>query len=186
MQAPAFAPGARAPGLRIATFNVNGLGGSTATHSKLLATLRLLTAQQVDIAVLQETRLAQQGQRATQALISLAHERAHLTDYSCVWAANTQAPGSAGVAVWIRSSLLRSKQLRIAGPAQRSACGRLLAVPVSWGGQQLAIVSVYAPVTGCMPVRRRRAFFTATLRALLQSFPATTRLIVGGRLQCRP
>lgn len=180
MQAPAFAPGARAPGLRIATFNVNGLGGSTATHSKLLATLRLLTAQQVDIAVLQETRLAQQGQRATQALISLAHERAHLTDYSCVWAANTQAPGSAGVAVWIRSSLLRSKQLRIAGPAQRSACGRLLAVPVSWGGQQLAIVSVYAPVTGCMPVRRRRAFFTATLRALLQSFPATTRLIVGG------
>ena len=129
----------RAPTLRLGCHNVNGLAAKQESLLALYAALSLDVVVAVDThaglyeRVRLEPRLLAKGWRS-------------------FWCLGYQQAGQtrAGVTVLIRDSLLRCGKLQVRdsgpmpGPSSSAAThGRLLRMPLRWGGQDLDVVGVY-------------------------------------------
>jgi len=129
----------RAPTLRLGCHNVNGLA------AKLESLMALYAALSLDVVVAADTHVD-------------LHERTRLEPrlfaggWRSYWCLGYAQSGQirAGVTVLIRDSLLRCGKLQVRasgatpGPASSAATnGRLLRVPLRWGGQDLDVVGLY-------------------------------------------
>lgn len=129
--------------LRLATHNVRGF------QAHLLEMAQLWVSLNLDVVFVQETKVgfftAVQVQRELNVACDAA-EQGH-AGYEVIWALNTQQGArSAGVAICIRKQLLRSGHLAIDHDhVVKAADGRLLTVPVTWGGHSLVLTCTYLP-----------------------------------------
>ena len=166
-------PAQPAAGLRLATYNVNGL------RTRASVAGMLLVAQQVDILVVQETWVGTaRGRQQQEVEFWLAQLTAGAGEPPLLafWAHNTAEPeAAAGVLVLVRRALVTSGALQL-GEARRSDSGRLLVLPLRWGGHDLHLASVYAPVTTAV---QRRAFFRDELAPAAAAAPAGGFVVMG-------
>lgn len=173
MAAPArpARPGGR--GLRLATFNADGLR----THERVAGLLRVM--QRVDVLAVQETwvgtfRGRQQGE--VEAWVAQLSHGAGQPVPLVFWAHNTvERTASAGVAILVRRSLVESGALQLGEP-QPDDSGRLLVLPLRWGGQDWHLASVYLPCNGAA---RRLAFIRERLAPVAAAAPAGHLIVVG-------
>lgn len=138
---------ARGPGsspLRIATHNVRGVK----CHIPALAAAWV--AMHLDIVLLQETHVGFFEAAALARQVSAACklvDRQH-AGFTAFWGLNTggNATRSAGVAILVRKHLLDSGAVVLDdSAASRSSDGRLIALPLRWGGHLIMLASVYLP-----------------------------------------
>ncbi|PNH10273.1 Transposon TX1 uncharacterized protein [Tetrabaena socialis] len=155
------------PALRVGSHNVRGLlgAGIYGDYGRLIALLRCWTQQRLDVVCVQETHICSCDiPRATSALLSAAKEL-RLGNWR-TWRAPAPSSRSGGVAIFIRSALFTSGvlQLRADTPAPAAAtAGRLLHLPVAWGGHDFTLACAYLP-SGNFPAQR--AFILAHLAPL--------------------
>ena len=171
--AAAQRPGQAAAALRLATYNVNGLR----TQENVAGLL--LVAQRVDVLVVQETWVGTaRGRQQQQVEMWLAQLAAGAGEPSplAFWAHNTTEPeASAGVLVLVRRALVTSGALQLGEP-QRSDSGRLLVLPLRWGGHDLHLATVYVPVNS---PARRHAFIRDELAPVAAAAPAGGLVVMG-------
>lgn len=126
------------PCLRIGSHNVQ----SIISPARAKLALELWDHLAWDVVLLQETWLS-------------VHDVAKISRFvERKWQAHwCHRPGrGAGVAILIRKSLL-SSSFFVTGPPTRLPGGRLIALPVSWGGHSFQLASIYFPV-GDRPAQR--------------------------------
>ena len=186
-----YAPGRLAPGLRIISHNIRGFGseikprdGSVSGSDHLHALFACWADLRAHVICIQETHLnkaAFSGEPGCPAdverRLQLAATASLLPGYKAFWSHNTQS-NSGGVGILIRSDLFSdgSLQVRELG-IQSSPDGRLLAVPVSWQGHDMTLMSVY------MPAKDRASqlsFLTNIYTPFLHTLPATAQLVMAG------
>jgi exonuclease III len=132
--------------LRIATHNVRGMHQERMTQLRV----RMWMDLDLDIVCVQETHVRVGDCAAVQGVIDAAAQAVdlHHGGFQAVWACNSQqeAARSAGVAVLIRRSLLSQQDMVIAAlQAAPHPSGRVLSIPMRWGGHTLHVVAVYLP-----------------------------------------
>lgn len=134
-----LSPAVNAPTLRMGCHNVNGLAAKLESLMALYAALSLdvVVAADTHVGLFERTRL---------------EPRLLAGGWRSFWCLGHQQSGQmrTGVAVLIRDSLLRCGKLQVRtggatpGPSTSLATrGRLLRVPLRWGGQDLDLVGVY-------------------------------------------
>jgi exonuclease III len=164
----------------LATYNANGL--QTQDHVANL----LLVARggseglgAVDVLVVQETWVGTtRGQPQARLELWVAQLAAAAGEQppQVFWAHNTSDPAaSAGVAVLVRRALITSGALQL-GAVQRSDSGRLLVLPMRWGGHDLHLATVYMPP---YEAGHRRAFIADELTPAVAAVPAGSLVLLG-------
>lgn len=147
-----FAPGSRAPGLRIATHNVRGLAATGHKLQQLMYLWGVLL--RLDVVCIQETWLTGIGgpARSSPAMVdhalSAAARAVHVPGYTSFWSSYEKPTdtGSRGVGVLIKSSLIASGELEVVGDSLvRDADGRRLALHVKWRGHAITFLVLYMP-----------------------------------------
>jgi exonuclease III len=132
------------PVLRLASHNVHGLRAHVAQLAQVWLDLRL------DVVFVQENWLTffQASQVVAELNIACRQLDCNHAGFEAVWALNTAANGnrSAGVVVLVRKALLTSGAATLASAAvQTHPGGRMVVVPLQWGGHSLRLVCVYMP-----------------------------------------
>ena len=163
---PAHAAGNRAPGLRLATYNVAGLHSA----SRVLQFLTLFRHLRLDIVCLQETWVGHEH-GATQAQVTLWLAQATLPplpplpSYTAFWAHNNLHDGHrAGVAILVRTALLHTLTFR---PITSTLDGRLLVASLLWAGHSFTLANCYWPATTAGDQRQfLRTVLTPSLAAV--------------------
>jgi exonuclease III len=130
--------------LRLGSHNVRGM----AAHLSDLAAIWM--QQRLDVVLVQETHLSffDGAKVATQLNAACKELNPAHTGYAPIWGLNTTANGSrsAGVAVLVRRELLTNGDLSWAeAQAHKDPGGRLLVLPMQWGGHALRLVCAYLP-----------------------------------------
>lgn len=128
--------------LRVATHNVRGL------RSHVVALAKVWLEQRLDVICVQESHLPfAEAAR----VCSLLNSACRVWDtqhpgFHAVWGLNTVDSRSAGVLLLVKKSLVDTEALVLQeGQAHRDLGGRLLSVPVSWGGHSFRLSCVYLP-----------------------------------------
>jgi exonuclease III len=134
--------------LRVATHNVCGM----LQKRKVRLLVRMWMELDVDVICVQETHLHMHECQAVQRMMDAASNAADSRHggFQAAWACNCQqgAARSAGVALLVRRSLLTEQDMVMtAMRAVPHASGRMLSIPVRWGGHSLHILGVYLPCT---------------------------------------
>lgn len=134
--------------LRVATHNVCGMH----QQRKVQLLVRMWIELDLDIICVQETHVRLDECHAVQQMVDAAARATdlHHGGFQVVWACNNHhgAARSAGVAVLLRRSLLTEQDMVVTGMhAVPHPTGRLLTIPVRWGGHSLHIVGAYLPNT---------------------------------------
>lgn len=137
---------ARQRQLRIATHNVCGM----LQQRKVQLLVRMWMDLDLDIICVQETHAHVTECQAVQGMVDVASQAVdvHHGGFQVVWACNCQqgAGRSAGMAVIIRRSAIPELELRVAAMrAVPHPTGRMLSIPLHWGGHSLYIVAVHLP-----------------------------------------
>jgi exonuclease III len=161
-----------AAGLRLATHNVHGLQAHIGMLAAVWVQLRL------DVVLVQETWVQFYDAPRVVKLLQAACKRVdpHHSGFEVFWGFNTAANAghSAGVAVLVRKALVDNGHLTVAPQqVQASNTGRLVRVPVRWGGHTMSLVSVYVPNAG----QDQRGFVEKDMRSAI---PLQGACIVGG------
>lgn len=133
-----------ATALRIATHNVHGLEA----HVTLLA--EVWVHMRLDVILLQETWVQFYDAARVAKLVQAACKRVdpQHRGFEMVWGFNTapNANHSAGVAVLVRKVLADAGQITIQQQQVKATeQGRLVCVPIQWGGHSVTLVSVHLP-----------------------------------------
>ncbi|PNH03345.1 Transposon TX1 uncharacterized protein, partial [Tetrabaena socialis] len=145
------------PALRVGSHNVRGLLGTAAYggHGRLVTLLHCWAQQHLDVVCVQETHVCSRDiPRASTALLNASREL-RLGVWR-MWWAPAPSPRAGGVAIFFRSALCTSGafQLRADPPAPAAATeGRLLHLPVAWGGHDFTLACAYLP-SGNPPAQR--------------------------------
>jgi len=186
-----YAPGRLAPGLRIVSHNVRGMGsevkalaGTDGGPGHLHALSDCWAGLRAHIICLQETHLrrnARSGETGCAAdverRLQAAATASQRSGYAAFWAHNSFG-ASGGVGILISQDLITQGALKVREAGlQASADGRLLAVPVVWQGHELIIMSVYMPASNRAV---QRTFIADILTPFLQRLPAAAQLIMAG------
>ena len=175
VRAHVFAGGRRADGLRMATWNVRGLGDL----KKLLRFAAEWRVLGLDIIFLQEVLIsAGDGERKDLVVKALGEQ-----GFGIEWELKPRA--QAGVAIVYSLRAVSSGQLqavrmeRVDMPG-RNESGRLLVVKVVWRGHRLLLANVYLPSGGGEAARLREEMLTDLRLVLQKALPAGYQLILGG------
>jgi exonuclease III len=139
---------ARKRQLRIASHNVCGMH----QQRKVQLLVRMWMELDLDVICVQETHVHVDECAAVQDMVDAAAQAIDPQHggFQVVWACNCHqaAARSAGVAVLMRRSLLTEQDMVVTSMhANPHPTGRLLTIPVRWGGHNLHIVAVYLPNT---------------------------------------
>lgn len=132
------------PSLRVGSHNIRGFGdvNGSAAPPRMRALLLEWERLKLGIVCLQETHASVVCQYRIETWLLQLSRDAGFAGWEVFWAHSGGSAG--GVAVLVRRSLLRTHQLVVhADQVWRSANGRLLAVPMDWGGHKLCVASVY-------------------------------------------
>ena len=154
-------PGKSAPGLRVVTHNVNGLG----SQDKTTALLQFYSAHNMHIICWQETKNNTKGRQHTEQAdvwIRRAAE-AGARQYTVYWCDNdkyhrypmqpsqqatsqqrTRHIPYGGTAILIRSDLLQSKSITVDHIHTRDD-GRMMAMNIAWRGHHFTLLNTYWP-----------------------------------------
>lgn len=148
--------------LRIASHNVHGLRAHVAQLAQIWLDLRL------DVVFVQESWLTffQASQVVAELNMACRQVDNNHAGFEAVWALNTAANGnrSAGVVILIRKALLTSGAATFTAAAvQTHSGGRMVVVPLQWGGHDLRLVCVYMPNDST----DQQAFMHQTLQPVL-------------------
>jgi endonuclease/exonuclease/phosphatase family metal-dependent hydrolase len=150
------------------THNVRGL--SCSNVGKLHALVRLWSSLNVDFICVQETHLkTHQAIRSTEFQLQAAARELGVSPFRCFWCCRSAPTGLAGVAILVRSNLMESGQLTIptSPPSvQFNQEGRLLSLPIVWGGHKLTVACVYFPSGDSL---RQKLFITDHISPLYRS-----------------
>jgi exonuclease III len=173
-QGPSYAPGVRAPGLRVGTHNVRGLLADNGL--KLTQLVRQWAGRlRLHIVCVQETKLRESQAARAQTQLRLAAAQLQLPAYRAFWAHAREGDGGGGVGILIREDLLASGQLVVSGPT--AVDGRALRVQLQWGGHRLSLCTAYLQ-SGDFAAQRE--FIQAKLRPLLVPGPALAEPVLCG------
>ena len=158
--------------LRMVTHNVRGLEA----HVSLLA--EVWVQMRVDVVMVQETWVQFYDAARISKLLQAACKRVDPQHhgFEVVWGFNMapNANHSAGVAVLLRKSLIDAGHLKISHQqVKASNQGRLLCVPIQWGGHSVSVVCVHMPNAST----DQQQFMDGPMRTLV---PRSGALIVGG------
>ena len=132
---------AQLPSLRVGSHNIRGFGDLTrsAAPARMQALLLEWERLRLGVVLLQETHASVLSQYKIEGWLLQLSRQAGFPGWHVLWAHSGGAAG--GVAVLVRRSLINSHQLVLHDDrVWRSASGRLLAVPMDWGGPQTVCV----------------------------------------------
>jgi exonuclease III len=136
--------------LRIATHNVRGLlshRGGTPDAKRLIALMKSWETAQLDIICLQETRVMADLIDTARKQLFIAATAIRGSEYLSFWGPASTGPNGSpagGVAILVRSSL--AEQLTATETVEaRSDDGRLVQLPLEWGGHSFNLVCAYLP-----------------------------------------
>ena len=164
--APSFAGGRLAPGLRIATHNVQGMAGRRMSSLvKVHQLFKIWCELNLDIVCVQETKIAADNssrQREVQQALDAAAARHGHPGFEVQWGCNTAS--SAGVALLFRKDL----PLEMVGGVHRDDGGRLIHVRCKWAGHDFKLICTYLPSGD---PRGQQDFITDVLQPILESSP---------------
>lgn len=148
--------GRLAPGLRIATHNINAAG----SRAKLFQLLHLWHSLNIHIVCVQETWVGKHRGSSEQQLNLWLHEFPANTTYKAIWCHNNTQESNAGVAVLIRQDLWDSGAIKVTTlPTSSPTSGRIQQVTVEWAGHVITLVNTYWPNQHC----HRMQFLQQTL-----------------------
>ena len=148
--------GRLAPGLRIATHNINAAG----SRDKLFQLLHLWHSLNIHIVCFQETWVGKHRGSSEQQLNLWMHEFPAKTTYNAIWCHNSTQENNAGVAVLVRRDLWDSGAIKVTTlPTSSPTSGRIQQVTVEWAGHFLTLVNTYWPNQHC----HRMQFLQQTL-----------------------
>ena len=170
-----FAGGRRADGLRMATWNVRGLGDL----QKLLRFAAEWRELGLAVVFLQEVLIsAADGERKDLVEKALGEQ-----GFGIEWELKAQA--QAGVAIVyslgaVRSGQLQAVKMRKVKMKDGNERGRVLVVKVVWSGHRLLLANVYLPSGGGEAARIREEMLTDLNFVLQTALPAGYQLILGG------
>ena len=168
------ATSSRAGVLRVGTFNVRGLLQRQKPSKKPMAKkcfqlAKLWRRMQLDVVLLQETHVSQRQQAEADTTLRFIAQTLLTGVWTAFWAHAGDNPCT-GVAVLIRTALINSGAVSVSEAAVvRDAGGRLVAVPVRWGGHRLQLVSAYLPSGD---PAGQRTFITQHLQPLMDAADA--------------
>ena len=134
--------------LRVGTHNVRGLlSPGSGAPTRLVALLRCWAQERLDVVCLQETHVSAAQVSTARMQLALASRQLHLGCWVSWWSP-AATPASGGVAILVRGALLTSGAFSFPGdgvlPAV-AADGRVLHLPVRWGGHAFQLLSAYLP-----------------------------------------
>ena len=159
-----------APTLKVGSHNVRGLG----CRHKAAAAAALWKQQQLDIILLQETKLS---------VVKLAGIAPKLKGwrraYWCHFGTGDEpsARAARGVAILVRDGCpLAVDETSVTRLGSGTDAGNLIHLKGVWGGHRLHIASIYLP----NEAPRQTNFIEQHLRPLRASLPADTKLVWGG------
>ena len=171
-------PGRLAPGLRMATWNVNGLcPSSPLRRERIHAFVREWISLRLSIICVQETHLTPRTASTVEALLHAATTDIHAPPFTAFWAHHHRS--QAGVGILINSALLANGVVQLlpaAAPDVRTdGDGRLLALHLKWGGHNFWLANAYLPSGN---PTAQRAFISEQLEPLAKA--ANGRVILAG------
>lgn len=169
-------PGKNAPGLRIATHNVNGLHDEQKVHNLM----RLYTEQNVHIICIQETKnntsrgarqehvdhwihLSQQH-GAAKCVAIWSNNKLHNVNQQQFSTDQTAHRECGGTAILIRQDILASSGFKLFDDTYSSEDGRITTVHLSWAGHEFTLLNTYWP----NQTARQRQFITSLQQVVAQ------------------
>lgn len=164
--APGFAGGRLAPGLRIATHNVQGMAGRRMSSLvKVHQLFKIWCELRLDIICVQEVKIAadNSGRRrqVQQALDAAAARHGH-PGFEVHWGCNNA--NNAGVALLLRKDL----PLAMVGNVHARVDGRLIHVRCQWAGHDFNLICAYLPSGD---PRGQREFIHEVLQPIVENSP---------------
>lgn len=134
--------GRLAPGLRIASHNINAAGSRT----KLFQLLHLWHDLNIHIVCVQETWVGKHRGTTEQQLNLWLQEFPVNARYSAVWCHNNTQEGNAGVAMLVRQDLWDSGAIKVSVlPTTSPVSGRIQKASIEWAGHTITLVNTYWP-----------------------------------------
>ena len=155
--------------LRIGSHNVRSLLGSGYNNAaqRIAQFLRQWARQRLDIVCLQETRVTDDLVSKARTVIHDLSRALHAGQWTSWWDPAPDGRHGGGTAILIRSALLTSGALTFPGAQTQptaSGDGRLLHLPVRWGGHTFTLLSAYLPSSD---PAAQRIFIQQRLRPLI-------------------
>jgi exonuclease III len=149
--------------LFIASHNVNGFCRHL-EYTKLHALCRVWESHGFDVVCLQETHLTNSMFTTATFHLNNASEIFGGAGWTPFWAPAASSQ-SCGCAILIRTPLIISGAIEVGEPRHLNS-GRLLTLPLKWGGHTFKISSIYAPVDN---IADKINFVTSSLSPLHES-----------------